>query len=141
LSATGEQQAKHNSPCSNQDFDFFYSGLEGQQLLAQKCGGCGKLRNPPSPMCGDCGSLDWAAVKLSGKGSIYSYMVHYHPPLPGFDTPHPVVLVELEEGIRMLGGLKPEQRDAVAIGKPVDIEYIRRNDVALFQFALTGEAR
>lgn len=141
MSGSEQQQAKHNAPCSNQDFDFFYAGLEGRQLLAQKCSGCGRLRNPPSPMCGNCGSREWSAVPLSGRGEIYSYMIHHHPPLPGFDTPHPVVLVDLEEGIRFLGALKSDHRDAVAIGKPVELEFVRRNDVALFQFALAGEGR
>lgn len=141
LSATEQQQPKHSAPCSNQDFDFFYAGLEDQRLLVQKCGGCGELRNPPSPMCGECGSLVWSAEPLSGRGTVYSYIVHHHPPLPGFETPHPVVLAELEEGIRLLGALKTEQRDRVAIGAPVSVEFVRRDGVALFQFALDRESR
>jgi uncharacterized OB-fold protein len=141
LSAIEQQPAKHKAPCSNHDFDFFYAGLEDQQLLVQKCSGCGELRNPPSPMCGECGSLEWSAVQLSGRGTVYSYIVHHHPPLPGFEMPHPVVLAELEEGIRFLGAGRAEQRDQLAIGKPVSVEYVRRDGVALFQFALDGEAR
>jgi len=110
LSATEQQQPKHSAPCSNHDFDFFYAGLDSQRLLVRKCAGCGVLRNPPSPMCGDCGSLDWTAEQLSGRGTVYSYIVHHHPPLPGFATPHPVVPAELDEGIRFLGALKAEQR-------------------------------
>jgi uncharacterized OB-fold protein len=127
---------KHSAPCSNRDFDFFYSGLEGDALLAQKCSACDKLRNPPSPMCGECGSFEWTPQRLSGRGSIYSYLIHHYPPLPGFETPHPVVLVDLEEGIRFIGALRGEQREAVAIGAPVTIEFVRRNGIALFQFVL-----
>ena len=141
MSEAGQQQAKHKAPCSNQDFDFFYAGLEDQRLLVQKCSGCGEMRNPPSPMCGDCGSLRWTAEQLSGRGKVYSYIVHHHPPLPGFSTPHPVVLAELEEGIRFLAAGRPEHREALAIGKPVSVEFVRRDGVAMFQFAIDGEAR
>jgi uncharacterized OB-fold protein len=131
-------ETRHFAPCSNQDFDFFYAGLEQKVLLAQKCSGCAKLRNPPCPICPDCGSFDWTAQPLSGRGTVYSYMVHHHPPLPTFDTPHPVVLVELEEGIRMLGALRTDDREALAIGAPVTIDFIRRGDVALFEFKLAS---
>jgi uncharacterized OB-fold protein len=127
---------KHAAPCSNRDFDFFYSGLECNVLLAQKCAACGRLRNPPSPMCGACGSFDWTPQQLSGRGTVYSYLIHHYPPLPGFDTPHPVVLAELDEGVRFIGALRSDQREAVAIGAPVTIEFVRRNGVALFQFVL-----
>ena len=136
MSVTELSRTPHKAPCSNQDFDFFYSGLEDQALLAQKCAGCGRLRNPPSPMCGDCGSLDWSVEPLSGRGAIYSYMVHHHPPLPGFETPHTVVLVDLDDGIRFVGPLRADQRAAVAIGARVSIDYVRRDGIALFEFVL-----
>jgi uncharacterized OB-fold protein len=76
----------HNASCSNKDFDFFYRGLEVGQVLIQKCANCGSLRNPPSPACPDCRSLEWVAVPLNGRGVVHSYTVHHHPPLPGFAT-------------------------------------------------------
>lgn len=136
MSANEQLSQQHSAPCSNQDFDFFYAGLEANQLLVQRCSGCGTMRNPPSPMCGTCGSLEWSAVPLSGRGSIYSYIVHHHPPVAGFETPHPVVLAEMAEGIRLLGALRTEQRASVAIGLPVAVEFVRRDGVALFQFAI-----
>ena len=35
----------HNAPCSNRDFDFFYRGLEREELLAQKCDDCGAVHD------------------------------------------------------------------------------------------------
>src|SRR5579862_8852784 len=99
-----EKQKKHAAPCSNRDFDFFYEGLEARQLLVQRCERCKQLRAPPAPMCPSCHSLRWTAEPVSGKGQIYSYTVHYHPPLPGFAVPHPVGVVSLVEGIRFLAG-------------------------------------
>jgi hypothetical protein len=36
---------------------------------------------------------------------VYSYVVHHHPAVPGRQTPFVVALVELDEGVRMLGEL------------------------------------
>jgi uncharacterized OB-fold protein len=126
----------HSAPCSGEDFDFFYQGLETRQLLVQTCEACGVLRNPPSPSCMHCGSFDWSGRPVSGKGVVYSYITHHHPPLPGFETPHTVVLVELAEGLRLLGALAPDQQDRVSIGSEVSVEFLRREGVALFRFTL-----
>ena len=133
-----DPETRHFAPCSNQDFDFFYAGLERKVLLVQKCAACARLRNPPGPICGECGSFEWTAQPLSGRGTVYSYMIHHHPPLPSYDTPHPVVLVELEDGVRFLAALKAEDREGLTIGAPVTIDFVRRGDVALFEFKLAS---
>lgn len=124
----------HNAPCSNQDFDFFYAGLERRALLVQKCRGCERLRSLPSPACGHCRSLEWEAVPLSGKGTVHSYTIHYHPPLPGFDSPHPIVVADMVEGVRMMGAMDGTPPDAIAVGMALDVEFVRRGDVAAFRF-------
>ena len=124
----------HSAPCFSRDFDFFYRGLEEQKLLAQKCSNCGKLRSLPSPGCEDCASIEWEPVPLSGEGEIYSYVVHYHPPLPGFDGPHPMALVELNEGIRFFGAMDGTDPSELKIGQRVKAEFLRRDAVAAFRF-------
>lgn len=126
----------HNAPCSNRDFDFFYRGLETQQLLVQRCSKCQTLRSLPSPGCEECGSLDWESVALSGKGEIFSYVTHYHPPLPGFSVPHPMALVTLDEGVRLLGAMDGTDPGDVEIGRRVGIEFLRRDTVAAYRFRL-----
>lgn len=124
----------HNAPCSNRDFDFFYAGLEQRQLLVQQCKGCGTLRSLPSPACGNCRSLEWDAVPLSGKGNVHSYTVHYHPPLPGFDAPHPIVVADMAEGVRMMGAMDGTSPDSIAVGMALSVAFLRRGDVAAYRF-------
>lgn len=126
----------HKAPCSNRDFDFFYRGLEEGRLLVQRCDACDRLRSLPSPACGACGAFDWHPVALSGDGVIYSHVIHHHPPLPGFATPHPVALVEMREGVRLLGAMDGTDPASVAIGLPVQVEFLRRGDVAAYRFLL-----
>jgi uncharacterized OB-fold protein len=129
----------HSAPGSNRDFDFFYTGLERGELLVQKCNGCGELRNPPSPACPHCRSLDWTAVAMSGRGSIYSYVIHHSPPLPSFKTPHPIALAELDEGVRFLAAMDGTPPEAIAIGARVVAEFIRRDGVASVRFRLAEQ--
>jgi uncharacterized OB-fold protein len=136
VNSDGSDIQAHSAPGSNRDYDFFFAGLERGELLAQRCGGCGKLRNPPSPACPHCHSQDWTAEAISGRGTIYSYMIHHHPPLPSFGTPHPIAIADMEEGIRFLAAMDGTAPDAMAIGRQVSTEFLRRDGVASFRFRL-----
>jgi uncharacterized OB-fold protein len=42
---------------------------------------------------------------------VHSYTILHHPPIPGYELPLPVGLIDLEEGTRLvanIGGCKPE---------------------------------
>lgn len=126
---------RHHAPISNVDFDFFYNGLEDGHLLIQKCGACGKLRNPPSPMCYDCGSVTVHTLACAGTGTVHSWVVHHHPPMENFPVPHTVVLVDLDEGVRMLGAFKPSEIDrGPFVGMKVHAVFGKRGDLAVFEF-------
>ncbi|WP_419825766.1 Zn-ribbon domain-containing OB-fold protein [Sphingomonas sp.] len=104
----------------DRDSQFFAEGLTRGLILIQRCGGCGRLRHPPQPICSHCRSFEWDTVEASGRGSIYTFAVHHAPPLPGFSIPFVIVLVELEEGVRMIGDLVGNSTDAaLKIGAPV----------------------
>jgi uncharacterized protein len=106
------------------DNAFFWEGVEQRELRLQRCGGCGVLRHPPAPLCADCGSTDQGWVVASGRGTVYSLVTHHYPPLPGVELPHVVLLVELEEGVRLVSELAPgADRSTVAIGTPVRLDF------------------
>ena len=48
-----------------------------------------------------------------------------HPPVPGFEPPYVVVLVELEEGTRLISNLVDVDPTEVAIGMPVEVSFER----------------
>jgi uncharacterized protein len=120
--------------CSNKDYDFFYHGLSAGKLLIQRCRGCQRLRNPPSPMCPHCNALAWEAMEMSGLGTVYSYTIHRYPPLPGFELPHLIGLIALEEGVRFVAALDGVALDEIEIGLPVEAEFLSREGVPSIQF-------
>jgi uncharacterized OB-fold protein/acyl dehydratase len=117
-------EARRPRPRVTLDGRFFWEGLEHGKLLIQRCASCGELRHPPGPMCPKCHSLEWKTLEASGRGTVYSYVVAHHPPIPPFDYPNPVVLVELEEGTRLVSNLVGVGPEEVEIGMPVVCEIV-----------------
>lgn len=113
----------HPRPAITHDNAFFWEGLKQRKLLIQSFGG--KLVHPPTPACPETGSFDWTTVEASGRGKIHSFVVMHQPQLPGFAYPLPIVLVELEEGVRIVANMIEGTRvEDVEIGKPVTIDFV-----------------
>jgi uncharacterized protein len=110
-------------PVVNRDNAAFWEGVRRRRLLIQRCTACGTLRHPWLPGCNACGGLDWDTVEASGEGTVYSYVVMHHPPFPAFSPPYAVVLIELTEGVRMIGNVVGVPYDKVRIGLPVRLEF------------------
>lgn len=106
-------------PLQGHDNQWWWEAVADDKLLIQKCSGCGVLRHPARPMCSRCRSLEWGTVESSGKGTVYSYTVLHHPKFPGFEFPLTCVLVDLEEGVRLVSNLVGCDPSDVSIGMKV----------------------
>jgi 3-oxo-4,17-pregnadiene-20-carboxyl-CoA hydratase alpha subunit len=115
-------------PAITQDTEYFWEGTALGELRIQRCGGCGLLRHPPGPMCPECGATKPIHLVSDGVGEVYSYVVHHHPRVPGRETPFVVALVELDEGVRMLGELTGVDPDDVRVGLPVEVVFTKVDD-------------
>jgi uncharacterized OB-fold protein/acyl dehydratase len=111
------------------DTAFFWAGTAAGELRIQRCAGCGALRHPPGPMCPACGAAgDGGYLVAAGTGEVFSYVVHHHPPVPGKKLPLVVALVQLPEGVRMVGEMPGVAPDQVRIGLPVRATFVRVDD-------------
>jgi uncharacterized OB-fold protein len=115
-------------PMVNRDTAYFWEGTQAGELRIQRCNACGLLRHPPGPMCPGCGAADRGYVVSPGVGSVYSYVVHNAPPLPGKTLPLVLAVVELDEGVRMIGELRDVNPSDVAIGQRVRVAFDRIDD-------------
>jgi hypothetical protein len=68
--------------------------------------------------------MDWDTQQMSGRGTVYTYSTVFHPPVPGFTMPFVVVVVELEEGPRVVSNLVEADIDAVEIGLAVEVCFV-----------------
>ena len=108
------------------DTAFFWAGTAAGELRIQRCAGCGALRHPPGPMCPACGAPgDGGYLVAAGTGEVFSYVVHHHPPVPGKKLPLVVALVQLPEGVRMVGEMPGVAPDQVRIGLPVRATFVQ----------------
>lgn len=103
----------------------FWEGCKRHELLIQRCEDCGTYRHYPRPMCACCGSWNVEWAKATGKGRVYSYIVTHQLFHPAFfdDVPYAVVIVELEEGVRMVSNIVDCGPDEVYIGMPVEVVF------------------
>ena len=114
-------------PSRNRDNEFFWEGTALGELRIQKCNACGELCHPPGPMCPTCHASDRGHVVASGRGTIFSFLVHHAPRMPGRELPLTIALVELEEGVRMVATVTGAPED-LAIGDRVVAGYDRLDE-------------
>jgi uncharacterized OB-fold protein/acyl dehydratase len=124
----GADRSSGLRPSISADTAFFWEGTTAGELRIQHCPDCDRLRHPPGPMCPSCGAekQDW--VVASGGGRIFSFVVHHHPNVPGHTPPFVVALVEVDEGVRMLGELLDTDPAAVTIGQRVELAFTKIDD-------------
>ncbi|MCU1375020.1 MAG: hypothetical protein JWO68_2306 [Actinomycetia bacterium] len=122
-------------PTIDRGNDWFWAGVADRKLLLERCAGCGLLRRPGVPMCGSCHSVLVETQAATGRGTIHSWIVSKHPTEPDADD-RIVVLVELEEGIRLVSNLVGSPLDEVENDLPVELCWETYGAVTLPQFRL-----
>jgi len=112
-------------PRPTEDSAAFWAAAHKGELRMQKCGGCGHVRFPPALLCARCLSEDAEWVQLSGRGTVYSWIVVHQSQHPAFnsDTPYNVAIVELDEGPRMHTRIVGCDNDEISIGMPVEVVF------------------
>ena len=113
-------------PGSSRDTAFFWQGVNSHELRIQRRPD-GSLQHPPVPALWREPGVEVTPADYlvaSGKGTVYSYVVHHAPKVPGRTLPFVIALVELEEGVRMLGELRDVDHSEVKVGMPVRATYI-----------------
>ena len=95
-----------------------YYPLEGQV-----CEACGEKQFPTRSSCRSCHSRDLAVRRFSGRGRVFSYSQAAQAP-EGFEPPHLMALVELEEGPVIAAQLTDLEPEKIEIG--MDVEMVTR---------------
>lgn len=111
-------------PSVSQDTRFFWDGVAAHELRIQKRED-GSLQHPPVPALWKDKTEQTDYVVASGRGTVYSFVTHHAPRVPGRTRfPFVIALVELEEGVRMLGELRDVDPAGVEIGMEVEVEFL-----------------
>ena len=118
----------------------FWAACARHELLLQKCASCLRFRFPPRPMCPRCNSMESTWGRASGRGRVWSWVVAHPPVLPAFAdrVPFNVAVIELEEGVRMIGNVFEIANDDLQEGLAVEVTFEDVEDgVSLPQWRLS----
>ncbi|MGB9227228.1 bifunctional MaoC family dehydratase N-terminal/OB-fold nucleic acid binding domain-containing protein, partial [Mycobacterium sp.] len=110
-------------PAVSRDTAFFWEGVKAHELRIQRLAD-GSLQHPPVPAVWQDKADPIEYAVASGKGTVFSFVVHHAPKVPGRTLPFVIALVELDEGVRLLGELREVDHSTVKIGMPVHATYI-----------------
>ena len=110
-------------PHRDRDTAPFWEAQDQHELKFQQCSQCQTVRYLVGPLCPECRSFDFDWVASSGKGTIHSYTVVRHQTHPAFPVPYTIVLVEMEEGPRVIAQLRAPAGAEFDIGAPVRVEW------------------
>jgi uncharacterized OB-fold protein len=132
----------HPRPGITHDNRFFWDGVAARKLLIQRCTACHRLQHPPAPACLACHSFALDAIEASGRGHVHSFAIAHHPPIPPFAYPNVIVLVDLDEGTRIVSRLAGVEPDEIEIGMPVAVDFETVDgDLTLHLFRRAGGPR
>lgn len=134
-----EEALKKPLPTPDGDSVELWEGLKDGKLLLQKCADCGDIQYYRQEMCCNCLSDNVQSFEASGKGTIHSFSVVHRAPGPAFkaDTPYAVLLVELEEGPRMISSLVDSDPNTIEMDMKVELVTEKlTDDISLPRFKL-----
>lgn len=116
----------------------WFAGCRRGELLLQSCETCGHVQFYPRIACVACDSRDLIWQRASGAGRIASFSIVRHAISEAYDAPYVVVLVDLEEGPRLMSQLVDCDPASVAIGALVQARFQSWSDeVVLPVFEIT----
>ena len=80
------------------------SCVSADALCIQRCASCDTWRHPPRRFCATCFGGDAAFEPVTGTGTVHSLVVSHRSLDPGWNehTPFPTLVIELDEGPRLL---------------------------------------
>jgi uncharacterized OB-fold protein len=127
---SAEDAARKPLPTPDADTAAFWRGLRNGQLLLQHCSDCGHVQYYQQAACRACGKENLVHRPASGRGKVHSFSVVHRAPGPAFkgDVPYAVLLVELEEGPRMISTFAGGPPDMVTFEMKVILTFDRVND-------------
>lgn len=117
-------------PIINEDNAQYWRYARQHELRMQQCSRCGHIRFPASLVCPQCYAVEADWKRMSGKGTLYSYIIYHHAYHPAYqgDLPYAVGIVQLAEGPRMESSIVGCKLEDLKIDMPLEVLFEEVND-------------
>ena len=122
-------EAGRARPKPTPETQHFWDGTRSGELRLQRCEDCSRVYFPPRPFCPACASRKVSVFAASGRGVLWSYVIH-HRNVPGFTPPYAIAVVQLEEGPRMMTNIVdcPQTPEALVLDMPLEVAFEKLDD-------------
>lgn len=117
---------------------YYFARLSESVFEIQHCAACDRHQFFPRVLCMHCGSEDLSWVAPSGRGTVYSYSVVRRNPEAGGD--YNVVLVDLDENVRLMSRVEGVEPGAVRIGQRVQARVAQEDGKGVLVFDVVEES-
>lgn len=127
-------------PVPTADSEAFWAGCDRGELLLSRCGDCTRRFYYPRRLCPHCGGSSLDMEASAGRGTVFSFSevrVSFYGAAWESQLPYTVILVDLDEGPRMLSRLVGG--DAIAIGDRVRVRFVEMEGRKLPYFERRSE--
>ena len=114
----------------------YQAELDAGRFCIQKCPQCSQHVFTPRELCPHCGASPLQWVRASGLGTVYSTSTIARKPEAGGD--YNVALIDLDEGVRMMGRVQEYPQDQVRIGMRVQARIVEQDGKPLVVFVPQG---
>lgn len=103
----------------------YFEEARHRRLVHQCCQSCGERIFYLRTLCPVCASEELVLEESAGRGVVHSFTTQYRAGHPAFADaiPYTVVLVDLDEGVRVLADLADCPVEAVRVGLPVQVFF------------------
>ena len=75
----------------------FWDAANRHKLIIQHCKNCGEYRHPPREDCPICQSTDVEWSEISGRGTVFTFIIDHRNEVPGFDGNYVFAFIIPEE--------------------------------------------
>ena len=106
----------------------FTETTDGPRLLGSKCASCATPYFPRSAVCHnpECSESKMEEASFGPRGTLWSCAIqNYPPPLPArYEepyTPYALGMVDMPEGLRVLGRVSTDDPEGVQVGAEVEL--------------------
>ncbi len=103
----------------------FWAAAAEHRLSLPRCAACGRLVWYPADACGRCGGTEHAWVDLSGRGTLFSWVVVHQQFLPQYEPPFVTALVAVDEdpAARLATRLVEVDAADLTIDQPLEVVF------------------
>lgn len=108
------------------------ANLADGRIELQRCAACGHVPFPPRRVCPACGCPDLPWHPTSSHGTVHAFTIVARPAQQG--GPYNVVLVDLDDGPRLMSRVEGVPDDGLHIGLKVTAEIVSHDGSSVLVF-------